>query len=1649
MSDSKTAIIAAMAAMIMMVSAVAVFAVSDDASADETEKEYSIYIDLGGTVSAYFLGVEEDYGEASWETVQATNAKDALIAACEQKFGEGSITFNDWGGIDTINGMSGSGGSLKSEQSTGWDDVYFYPVQFVKEDGVWGQASVTIPNYTGESTTFALTFQPITFDEVVHTFADEGDQAVYEALMDVYGWPGWGTFSEPFVSLAGVAFAEESATVILEETYTPAIDFSPEDATNKNGSWISSDESVATVDENGVITAVGLGTATITFTTDYGFYTDSIVITVPEPKEYSIYIDLGGKMTSWIVDYYDIESEDDLVDYGGPSWETVSAYSVKEALTLACEQKFGAGSIEFTTSGGIKTINGIDGNGTYLFPDQAMSSENEHWIFYYPIQFVQTDDGWSDMQVYIGAYDGDATTFAVVCQPASFEDEPIEYTFDEYGGLLDGDDAQKMYDYFQEHFLWTYGYPSEPFFATTGITASETSLTISIGSEAQAAVEFQPDYATNKNIVWASSDESVATVVDGAVFGVSAGSAVMTATTVDGFFAEIQVEVVEPKEYSIYIDLGGTISGFFLGTDADYGEGSWETVTAATAREALTLACEQKFGEGSLVLTKGTYGWSITSVNGMPGNGGSLKSEQSTGWDDVYFYPVQFVKEDGVWGQASVTIPNYTGESTTFALTFQPITFDEVVHTFADEGDQAVYEALMDVYGWPGWGTFSEPFVSLAGVAFAEESATVILEETYTPAIDFSPEDATNKNGSWISSDESVATVDENGVITAVGLGTATITFTTDYGFYTDSIVITVPEPKEYSIYIDLGGKMTSWIVDYYDIESEDDLVDYGGPSWETVSAYSVKEALTLACEQKFGAGSIEFTTSGGIKTINGIDGNGTYLFPDQAMSSENEHWIFYYPIQFVQTDDGWSDMQVYIGAYDGDATTFAVVCQPASFEDEPIEYTFDEYGGLLDGDDAQKMYDYFQEHFLWTYGWPSEPFFATTGITASETSVTIGVGSEAQVAVEIQPDYATNTNVVWASSDESVATVADGKIVGVGIGSAVVTATTIDGFSAEIQVEVVEPKEYSIYIDLGGTISGFFLGTDADYGEGSWETVTAATAREALTLACEQKFGEGSLVLTKGTYGWSITSVNGMPGNGGSLKSEQSTGWDDVYFYPVQFVKEDGVWGQASVTIPNYTGESTTFALTFQPITFDEVVHTFADEGDQAVYEALMDVYGWPGWGTFSEPFVSLAGVAFAEESATVILEETYTPAIDFSPEDATNKNGSWISSDESVATVDENGVITAVGLGTATITFTTDYGFYEASATVEVVDSYIADVFVVDGIEYTLTSEQDLTVEVTGYTEDIASTIVIEPEVTYANVTYTVTSVASKAFAHTYMLSSVTVGVNVGEYAFYRSNVSVLRFSEGVTDIAKSAFSDCYKLRYIVFPSTLGTIGANAFHGCSFYAGDEALEPTVENLAGCKFTGPRSHLEMYIPAVGGVFSVDGVKYKILSNSGEDFTVSVRGFSVESESLTIPESVGYLGLEWSVVSVYSKAFYGCQTLVSVDLGSVSEVGFKAFANCTSLESIIIGETAIGEYAFAGCSSLDVLDLLAVVDIGASAFSQCSGLTFVSFSDDLASVGKNAFFRTLFYDGETSVPRTADNLAGKSFEGADGKLYLI
>ena len=67
------------------------------------------------------------------------------------------------------------------------------------------------------------------------------------------------------VAVTGVS-VDETASVNVGETTTLTATVSPDDATNKNVTWTSSDEAIATVDANGVVTGVAAGEATITVT---------------------------------------------------------------------------------------------------------------------------------------------------------------------------------------------------------------------------------------------------------------------------------------------------------------------------------------------------------------------------------------------------------------------------------------------------------------------------------------------------------------------------------------------------------------------------------------------------------------------------------------------------------------------------------------------------------------------------------------------------------------------------------------------------------------------------------------------------------------------------------------------------------------------------------------------------------------------------------------------------------------------------------------------------------------------------------------------------------------------------------------------------------------------------------------------------------------------------------------------------------------------------------------------------------------------------------------------------------------------------------------------------------------------------------------
>ena len=91
----------------------------------------------------------------------------------------------------------------------------------------------------------------------------------------------------------------------------------------------------------------------------------------------------------------------------------------------------------------------------------------------------------------------------------------------------------------------------------------------------------------------------------------------------------------------------------------------------------------------------------------------------------------------------------------------------------------------------------------------------------------------------------------------------------------------------------------------------------------------------------------------------------------------------------------------------------------------------------------------------------------------------------------------------------------------------------------------------------------------------------------------------------------------------------------------------------------------------------------------------------------------VLVESIILNKTKATVIKGKTLTLTATVEPEDATNKNVKWTSSNEDIATVSETGVITGKTEGTATITATaTDGSNIEATCSVSVSTPTVADI-------------------------------------------------------------------------------------------------------------------------------------------------------------------------------------------------------------------------------------------------------------------------------------------------------------------------------------------------
>lgn len=328
---------------------------------------------------------------------------------------------------------------------------------------------------------------------------------------------------------------------------------------------------------------------------------------------------------------------------------------------------------------------------------------------------------------------------------------------------------------------------------------------ILVGETYQAHLENDYEPPVGEPITWSVSDSTLASIdQDGNVTGLAPGYVDVIATSYDGTYSDSehiriyqQVESVSLNKTSLEVNAGekAQLTATVLPENASNKNVSY------SSSDPLVAFVDEKTGE----------------VTGVKPGTATITCAAQNHPEENFATCVVTVKEAPIVHVTSITLNCTTqevAEGETFKLnaTVSPsnATVKEVIwtsnHTNIATVDQdgvvkgvkngtCVITATTADGGLTASCTVTvkktSSVVHVNSVNLSETSITLNVNETETLSAEVKPYNATDKNVSWTSSDTSVATV-SNGVVTAVGEGSATITVTTADGGYTATCLVTV-----------------------------------------------------------------------------------------------------------------------------------------------------------------------------------------------------------------------------------------------------------------------------------------------------------------------------------------------------------------------------------------------------------------------------------------------------------------------------------------------------------------------------------------------------------------------------------------------------------------------------------------------------------------------------------------------------------------------------------------------------------------------------------------------------------------------------------------------------------------------------------------
>lgn len=342
------------------------------------------------------------------------------------------------------------------------------------------------------------------------------------------------------------------------------------------------------------------------------------------------------------------------------------------------------------------------------------------------------------------------------------------------------------------------------------------------------------------------------------------------------------------------------------------------------------------------------------------------------------------------------------------------------------------------------------------------------------------------------------------------------------------------------------------------------------------------------------------------------------------------------------------------------------------------------------------------------------------------------------------------------------------------------------------------------------------------------------------------------------------------------------------------------------------------------------------------------------------------------------------------------------WSSSNPLAATVDENGVVTAVAEGRARITLNIKVdgktSILAARLSVEVKSEFII--------------ENGTLVAYKGKGGDV---VIPENE----GILY----IGSYAFSHFDLDNEKEVEKDEeGNYdmddkktALGNDTVTSVVIPDGVETIQKYAFYGCTKLGSVTLPESCETIGAYAFTNCAVL--ENVNFDNVKIVSDYAFSGCAS---LSCSELGG------------ANLEKLYAIGAYGFEgtrFDSVKLTRLSRVG------------EGAFFGCSKLSEVELGERTRVSVGMFAG-SAVKEITVWSDTVSDAAFSECEKLEsVVFKNDLTYLGDSAFYGCKELSSVTFEAGVETIAPLAFVGCTSLD-ELTLPDSAVAIGDSAFSGS-------